>query len=218
MRRVLVNAADPDERALEEAARVIRSGGVVALPTDTLYGLAVDPFNAEAVAKVYAVKERPSGQALPLIAAELAQVIDRFGPLPPHAEMLAATFWPGPLTILITAPETLPASVTGGTGLVGVRVPAHETARALCGRCGCPLTATSANVSGMPPLADPNDVWSALGARVDCVLDAGPAPGGPPSTIVDASGAGVHLVRQGVIAWTTIIETVRGLRLRAAAE
>jgi L-threonylcarbamoyladenylate synthase len=218
MRRLRINAANPDERALEEAALVIKHGGVVALPTDTLYGLAVDPFNAEAVAKVSAVKERASVRPLPLIAADLAQIIERIGPLPTQARTLASTFWPGPLTILIAAPAALPASVTGGTGLVGVRVPAHETARALCRICGGPLSATSANVSGMPALADPNDVGSALGGRVDVLLDAGPAPGGPPSTIIDASGAAVRLVRHGAIPWSTIMTRVPGLRMEPPAQ
>jgi L-threonylcarbamoyladenylate synthase len=194
--------------ALDQAARVIRIGGVVAVPTDTLYGLAADPFRADAVARVFAVKGRAAERALPLIAAGTAQVEQFIGKLPPMAQALAARFWPGPLTLLLDAPAALAADVTGGTGRVGVRVPAHDVARALCRTCGLVLTATSANVSGEPASDDPSEVERTVGARIDLLLDAGRTAGGPPSTIVDATGPAPRLVRSGAVSWIEVLACV----------
>jgi L-threonylcarbamoyladenylate synthase len=204
VRRIVVNEANVDEQALEAAVDAIRRGGVVAMPTDTLYGLAVDPFCVEAVDRVFAVKGRAAERALPLVAAALEQVTMSIGVLPPLAARLASRFWPGPLTLLLAAPRSLPEAVSGGTALVGVRVPAHAVTRALCRACGGLLTATSANMSGAAPSASPDDVARALGDRIDVLVDAGMAPGGLPSTIVDATGAAPVLVRAGAIRWEDI--------------
>src|SRR5438445_3322698 len=107
MRRVFVDPEAPQRDALQEAAKWIRNGGLVALPTDTLYGLAADPFRSDAVARVFTVKGREAGRALPLIAADAAQIATHLGPLSPIADRLAAKFWPGPLTLLIPAPAAL---------------------------------------------------------------------------------------------------------------
>jgi L-threonylcarbamoyladenylate synthase len=199
MQRLL---ADP--ASLQVAAEVIAAGGVVALPTDTLYGLAADPFRADAVARLFAVKGRASERALPLIAADLEQILSHLGSLPPMGRCLAEKFWPGPLTLLIGAPAALAEDVTGGTGRVGVRVPAHGVARDLCRACRRPLTATSANRSGEPPSSDPDEVERTIGARIDLLLDAGPAPGGQPSTIVDVTGSAPRLVRAGALGWDEV--------------
>ena len=155
MRRVFVDPEAPQRDAIEEAATWILRGGLVALPTDTLYGLAVDPFSSAAVTRLFEAKGRPTDRALPLIAANRAQVADHLGRLSPAAERLAARFWPGPLTLLVAAPSAIARSVSSGTGAVGVRVPADEVARRICAACGHPVTATSANVSGQPATADP---------------------------------------------------------------
>ncbi len=195
--------------AVEEAAAVIRAGGVVAIPTDTLYGLAADPFDRAAVARVFDIKGRAAGQALPLVAADLRQVLDHIGALGPLARQLANSFWPGPLTLVLAAPPAIVPEVTGGTATVGVRVPAHEVTRALCRACDRPVTATSANLSGEPPSANPDDVARAIGAKIDLVLDAGPTPGGPPSTIVDVTGASPRLLRAGAIPWDDVLACVQ---------
>jgi L-threonylcarbamoyladenylate synthase len=195
---------DEGEHWLLEAAGVIRVGGIVAIPTDTLYGLAADPFQDAAVARIFAVKDRSAERALPLIAADAVQVQECVGPIPPLAARLVNRFWPGPLTLLLPAPARLGARGTGGPGNGGVRVPAHAVARRLCAACGTPLTATSANRSGEPPSADPDAVARALGDRIDVLVDAGFTPGGPPSTIVDVSGASPRLVRAGAIAWEDV--------------
>jgi L-threonylcarbamoyladenylate synthase len=194
--------------AIEQAARVILAGGVVALPTDTLYGLAADPHRADAVARVADIKERPAERAMPLIAADLDQVAACIGALPPMARALALAFWPGPLTLVLDAPPTLAPEVSGGTGRVGVRVPAHDVARALCRACGSPLTATSANVSGAPASAFPDEVERTIGARIDLLLDAGPTPGGAASTIVDVTGSEPRLIRAGAVPWSEVVACV----------
>lgn len=197
-----------DAAAIDQAARLILSGGVVAIPTDTLYGLAADPYRADAVARIVEIKERPAERALPLIAADLDQVTARLGALPPIALTLARAFWPGPLTIVIDAPTALAPDVTGGTGRVGVRVPAHDVARALCLACGSPLTATSANISGAPASSSPDEVERTIGARIDMLLDDGPTPGGPASTIVDVTGAAPRLIRAGAVPWSEVLACV----------
>ena len=204
MRRVFVDAGSPQRDAIEEAATWIRTGGVVAIPTDTLYGLAADPFDGAAVARVFAVKGRSAERALPLIAADAAQIARHLGRLPDLAQRLASHYWPGPLTLLMPAAPALAADVTGGTGRVGVRVPADPVARAICEAVGRPITATSANISGQPATAAPDEVEHTLGSSIDLLVDTGRAPGGPPSTILDVTGTTPQLVREGALAWHDI--------------
>src|SRR5262249_51850540 len=184
-------------------------GGLAAIPTDTLYGLAADPFNGDAVARVFAVKGRASDRALPLVAASTAQVLQYFGPLPAIGARLAERFWPGPLTLVLRAPTGLRPDVTGGLDTVGIRVPAHAVTTALCAACAMPLTATSANLTGEPPTGDPDDVVRALGDTIDVLVDAGRTPGGAASTIVDVTGDEPRLIRAGAIAWQEVQACLR---------
>jgi L-threonylcarbamoyladenylate synthase len=204
MRRVAVDPDAPQRDAIEEAAKWIRAGGIVAIPTDTLYGLAVDPYRADAVRRLFEVKGRPAERGLPLIAADAAQIASGMIALSPLALRLAERFWPGPLTVVVPAPRALAAGVTGGTDTVAVRVPAHDVARRICRMAGRPITATSANVSGADATEDPDEVERTLGDRIDLLIDTGHTRGGSPSTIVDATGAAPRLVRAGAIAWDEI--------------
>jgi L-threonylcarbamoyladenylate synthase len=204
MRRIVVDEPTVNELVLGEAVRAIHAGGVVAVATETLYGLAVDPFRAESVERVFAVKGRVAGRPVPLIASDTDQVTDRFGALPALGRQLALRFWPGPLTLLIAAPRSLAPGVAGGTGKVGVRIPAHAVARALCRACGFPLTATSANISGAAPSGDPDEVERCIGDCIDVLVDSGRTAGGLPSTIVDVTGSAPLLVRSGAIGWEEI--------------
>jgi len=208
MRRVFVDPGAPQRDAIDEAATWILSGGIVALPTDTLYGLAVTPFRSDAVARIFSVKGRSAERALPLIAADAPQVVMHLGPLTPMGERLAAGFWPGPLTIVVPAPASLVREVTAD-GAVGVRVPASDIARAIARACGQPITATSANISGQPATSEPDDVERTLGHGIDLLIDAGPTPGGPPSTIVDVTGPEPRLIRAGAIPWEEIQACLR---------
>jgi L-threonylcarbamoyladenylate synthase len=194
----------PDLPVLARAAEIVRAGGVVAVPTDTFYGLAADPFRREAVDRIFRVKERSAERAIPLIGSGRDQIAEWLGRLPPLGARLADRFWPGPLTLLLSAPPSLAGEVTGGTGKVGVRVPAHPIARALCQVCGHPLTATSANLSGQPPCEQPQDVERLLESRIDALVDAGPTAGGAASTIVDVTGNDAILVRSGAIPWEDV--------------
>jgi L-threonylcarbamoyladenylate synthase len=153
---------------------------------------------------VFEVKGRAAERALPLIAADGAQAAAHLGQLTAMGQRLAERFWPGPLTLLVVAPAALAADVTGGTGKVGVRVPADAVARAICAEAGRPVTATSANVSGVPATPDPDQVERTLGDRIDLLIDTGVTRGGAPSTIVDVTASAPVLVRAGAISWEDI--------------
>ena len=196
----------PDD--LLQAAGVLARGGVVAYPTDTLYGLAVDPAQTSAVEALFRIKARQAGHAIPLVAADLTQV-ERVGRMTALASELALRFWPGPLTLVIEARPGIPDAVQAGTGHVAIRIPDHRLARALAEAAGCALTSTSANRSGDPPPSTGDEVASTLGDHVDLLLDGGPSPGGLPSTIVDATGDEPLLLRPGAVGWDRVLESLR---------
>jgi L-threonylcarbamoyladenylate synthase len=183
----------------------IQAGGVVALPTDTLYALAVDPRSSSAVGRLFVSKRRPQDRPIPLIAGSLEQVRDGVGTLTPLAERLALEYWPGPLTLIIPASPALSPAIHLGTGNVAVRVPDHAVARALALAVGHALTSTSANVSGRDAAATADEVALALSDEVDVLIDAGPAPGGLASTIVDVTGQAPILVRAGAVPWERVL-------------
>jgi L-threonylcarbamoyladenylate synthase len=194
------------DAAVQAAVEAMRRGLVVAYPTDTLYGLAVDPANSGAVTKLFALKGRDLARAIPLIAADLSQV-RAWTTMTPLAERLAAAFWPGPLTLVLRATVSMDARVLAEGGTVAIRMPDQTVARALAAAADCPVTSTSANPSGQPPTADPDEVARALPA-VDVLIDGGLTAGGPPSTIVDATGSQPVLIRAGAIAWERVLESV----------
>jgi L-threonylcarbamoyladenylate synthase len=206
MVRLHINPDNPSPDLLRQAAETIAGGGVVAFPTDTFYGLAVDPRSAGPVATLYGVKRRAGTQPIPLIAADEDQVLRQVGTMTDAARRLAARFWPGPLTLIIEAAPSLCAAVQDASHRIAVRVPADRVARGLARAAGHPITATSANRSGEPPAATADEVVAALGESVDMVLDAGAVPGGLPSTIVDATGLTPVLVRAGAVAWERVLE------------
>ena len=202
--KVVPGAFSPSD--LAPAVDALRAGGVVAFPTDTFYGLAVDPTQPAAVQKIFAIKGRRQGEALPVIAVSIEDVEQFSGPLAAPEARLAARFWPGPLSILLPAPANVDEAVHGGTGTLAVRVPAHPVARALAGAFGAPITATSANRSGQPPARSAGELaW--LDASV-CVIDAGDAPGGAPSTIVDVRTQPPRLVREGAVPWDRVLRSI----------
>lgn len=197
----------PDPAALRTTARILSTGGVVAFPTDTLYGLAADPRNAAAVDRLVEAKRRPAGLAIPLIASERDQAAAAAAALTPLARRLMDAFWPGPLAIIVAADAALDPRVVGEGGTIAVRVPAHAVARALARAFDYPITATSANRSGRPAPSTAEAARAAFGSDIDAVIDAGPTPGGAPSTIVDARGTAPRLVREGAVPWGRVLQS-----------
>ncbi|MFI5362166.1 MAG: L-threonylcarbamoyladenylate synthase [Elusimicrobiota bacterium] len=206
--------ARADAAGLSRAARILRSGGLVAFPTETVYGLGARAFDAAAARRVYRAKGRPSGN--PLIVhvdgeAMLALVARRVSPL---SRRLMKSFWPGPLTLIFDKTPAVPAAVTGGRGTVAVRCPAHPAARALIRALGEPIAAPSANRSGRPSPTTAAHVLYDLRGRVPLILDGGPCRRGLESAIVDARGLRPVLLRPGTI---TTEELARAARARVAA-
>jgi L-threonylcarbamoyladenylate synthase len=204
--RIKVSASAMADTDLAPAVRALAADGVVGYPTETFYGLAADPRSAMAVRRVYEIKRRPPDMALPLIAASIEQVADHVGTMTPLARRLASRGWPGPLTLIIPASSRLCEDVHLSTGKVAVRVPGHTVSRVLAAAAGHAVTSTSANMSGEPPASTADGVAAALGGLLDVLIDAGPTPGGAPSTIVDATGEAPVLVRAGAIAWERVLE------------
>ena len=205
--RLSVAADTPDGAAIARAVAVLQADGLVAFPTDTLYGIAADPRSDRAVARLFSIKGRDAQSAIPLIAgdAEQAMAAGQFGE---RETRLAERFWPGPLSIVVRARPGLSPAVTGADETVAIRVPAHTVARALPQAFGFCVTATSANRSGAPPPASAHGVMETL-PGLDLLLDAGPAPGGPPSTIVAFDADGPVLVRAGAVAWDRVLKLFR---------
>jgi len=186
------------EARIEAAAAVLRRGGIVVYPTETLYALGARADDAAALRRLARAKLRPEGKPLPLLAGDRDQVL-RVARLEGGALRAADRFWPGPLTLVLPAAPELDAAVTAGSGTVGIRIPGSAVARALALRAGFALVSTSANPAGGPPPARVADLHPHLLAQVDHVLDGGPAPGGPASTVVRIEGSIVHVLREGAI-------------------
>ena len=207
MRILKIDPHVPDSRTLSEAATIIAGGGIVAYPTDTLYGLAVDPRNDAAVERLYRAKERDSNLAVPLIAGSLEQAL-AVGTFTDAEARLARAFWPGPLSIVVPASAIVSSRLIGPDATVAVRVPAHPVARGLALALGCAITSTSANRSGMPAATSANETVAALADHLDAVIDAGASPGGAPSTIVQLTRDGPRLLRAGAISWERVLKFV----------
>lgn len=182
----------------QKALNVLQNGGLVAFPTDTVYGVGALAFDGAAVESIYTAKDRPVEKAIPILIADLddlARVTS--SPLPPLAVKLASRFWPGPLTILVPKRADLPESVSA-SATVGVRVPDHEVARALLRAAG-PMAVTSANISGAQSPVTAQEVYEQLGGRVAVIIDGGRTPGGVPSTLVDCTESELKILREGPI-------------------
>ncbi len=189
----LIPATQPD--AIEQALRILRAGGLAAFPTDTVYGVGALAFDGPAVESIYAAKDRPVEKAIPILIAD-ADDLDKVAvDVPPMARILAARFWPGPLTLVVPKQPTLPEAISATT-TVAVRIPDHPVARALLRAAG-PMAVTSANLSGQPSPVSAEEVMRQLNGRIPLVLDGGVTPGGVPSTLVDCLGAEPVLLREG---------------------
>ncbi len=198
-KRLQITHDDPDPELVEAAVRVLREGGVIVYPTETLYGLGADALREPAVRRVFEIKGRPARQPIPIIIAEEGMLDRVAASVPDVARELAAVFWPGPLTLVLRARPELPRVLLGGGDTVGVRVSGSRLCRELSRLLDGPITATSANVSGGSDLRTAEEVAKVLGDKVDLILDAGPARTDRPSTIVDCTGRVPRVLREGAI-------------------
>ncbi|HEX7491698.1 MAG TPA: L-threonylcarbamoyladenylate synthase [Candidatus Limnocylindrales bacterium] len=204
----------PDDAAGRAAAVAeLRAGGIVALPTDTVYGVGAALDATDGLPRLFAAKDRPLDKAIVLLVADIEQAAT-VGVLTPAARALADRFWPGGLTLVLAQVRgaRLPAVLTGGSATIGVRIADHECPRALARELG-PLPVTSANLSGQPAAGDATGVMAQLGERVGLVLDGGPAPGGVASTVVDCSGERPTVLRAGAIDPARIAEVLESAGL-----
>lgn len=199
-RVVAIDAGEPEAEGLEAVRRVLDRGGVVGLPTDTLYGLSVNALDAAAVERIFAIKQRSAGQPLPLVVRDLEQVSELAENLPPLFFRLASAFWPGPLSLVVAAGPRIPAALHAGTGTVAVRQPDCRILLRLLELTGYPLASTSANRSGRRPALTAAEVEAELGDALELIVDGGPARSELPSTLVDLTGARARIVREGAIA------------------
>lgn len=188
-----------DERAMEEAGRLIAAGELVAFPTETVYGLGADALRAEAAEKIYAAKGRPSDNPLIVHIAEYEDLSRLARELPPQAGRLAEAFWPGPLTMIVNKSAAVPDATTGGMDTVAVRLPDHPVARELIRKSGCLIAAPSANLSGRPSPTEAAHVQEDLSGRIAMILDGGPVGIGIESTIVDLTEEHPMILRPGYI-------------------
>ena len=191
-----------------EAVQCLKSGGVIAIPTDTVYGLGADPFNADAVQKLYTIKGRPDGKPIPLVLSSVADVHRVARNLPDFFFHLTDRFWPGGLTIIVEAKELLPVLTAGGN-TVGVRIPDNPLLLQILHAFGGPAAITSANLSGEPPATSPQEIGDTLASRIDLIVDGGKTPGPIPSTVYDISVSPPIIRRHGVISEETLAKEFR---------
>ena len=197
----------PPPTAVMQAMRALAQGMPVGIPTDTVYGLAVDPFRPGATDRIFAVKRRPRDVSLPLLVSGVEQALSVSTAVPALALQLMDRYWPGPLTIVIPAAPGLGADLGDDDLTVGVRSPDHPVPQALCVAAG-PLATTSANRHGEPPMTTAGELAESFGDAVPVVLDAG-ACAGSPSTVVDCTGRDLKLLREGRIPWAELVAFAR---------
>ena len=195
-----------DSRWLIEALDVIRTGGLVAFPTDTVYGLGTSAFNALAVEKIYAAKERPDEKSIPILIGDIADLEKVSSNVPRSARILALHFWPGPLTIVVPKEPGIPEAVSRST-TIGVRIPEHPVAERLLRAAG-PMAVTSANLSGMQNPLTAREVLDQLHGRIDMIIDGGGSGLSIPSTVVNCMGAAPEILREGPISLQQILEVL----------
>ncbi|MGH9803577.1 MAG: L-threonylcarbamoyladenylate synthase [Candidatus Acidiferrales bacterium] len=205
-----VSPENPESNAVRRAAELIRRGDVVGLPTDTFYGLAADPFNLAAVARIYEIKGRPERKALPILLASLEQAEEMVGDVPDIFFTLAERFWPGGLTLVVDAASRVPLKVTGNTGRVALRQPDSKITAAVIAAAGTPVTGTSANLSGFAACNSAAQVVKQMGERLPLILDGGESKALLASTVVDLRGESWTVVREGPISEDQIRDALGG--------
>lgn len=203
---------DLSASSLCEASLVVREGGVIAFPTETFYGLGTCPSNAHAVQRIFDLKGRALHTAPILVLIRSRTDLEALtSEITAAAERLMETYWPGPLTLVFRASDSVPSVLTAGTGTIGIRLSAHADVQRLLAAVGGPLTGTSANRSGHPPATTTDEVDRVLGTDLDLILNGGETPGGLPSTVVDTSVTPPRLVREGRIPKVSLLSIIDSL-------
>jgi L-threonylcarbamoyladenylate synthase len=185
--------------SVDRAVEILKNGGIVAFPTDTVYGLGGDVFNVRAVERIYRVKQRSRHLPLPVLLADSTQLADIVASVPETARYLMRRFWPGGLTLVLPKKDTLPDIITAGSNKVAVRIPDHVVPISLIRGLGAPIIGTSANISDKPSPVTAEEVEQQLDSQVDLIIDMGRCPGGLESTVVDVTGEIPVILRRGVI-------------------
>jgi L-threonylcarbamoyladenylate synthase len=196
------------EAVSAHARKVLLQGGVIAFPTDTFYGLGVDPFNRDAVDLIFTIKGREKNKPLILLISSREQLGTLVRDITPAHSTLMQEFWPGPLTLLFEPRSVIPENVSAGQ--IGIRQPGNSMTRELITAFGQPITAPSANLAGEAPPTSAKQVEQSLGRHLDLIIDGGTCPGGEPSTLVDATETPVRLIRPGAIPFNDIEVALRG--------
>ncbi len=207
-------SATDSDALFPRITRLVQTSGVLAIPTETYYGLGANPFDEVAVARLLSIKGRPDGKPILILIGDQAQLQDLVADVSPAAQVLMEAFWPGPLTLVFTSSERLPLSITLGTGTVGVRHTSHPALAELLRQTG-PLTGTSANRSGESPVQTAAEVDRTIGALIDVIVDGGPTQGGLPSTVLSVCDS-VQMIREGPIDRAMIQQALvaRGFHLK----
>ncbi len=191
----VINSTDP----LDEAIRIFNGGGIIAYPTETFYGLAVDPYNSDALENLFTLKGRDEKEAISLIVKDIEMVREVTTEITDGAKELINRFWPGPLTLIFKAKPSLPRRLTAGGGTIALRVSSNEVADRLVTELGTPITSTSANPSGKAPATGAEDVLNYFEDKIDLLIDGGILRESEPSTILDVTGALPKIIREGAI-------------------
>jgi L-threonylcarbamoyladenylate synthase len=184
---------------IHKIADVLRRDGTIAYPTETFYGLGAAALSSKAVRKIYRLKSRVQGKPLSIVVSDLQMARDMVTEIPPLFGALAQEFWPGPLTLVVKASSVLPRDLLGRDGTIGLRQPSPAWLRELVRQMACPLTATSANISGEREISDPREVIRLFYGKVSLVVDGGLTPGTLPSTVVDLSRGKAEILREGAV-------------------
>ncbi len=200
-----VDLSAPQDAPLLLAAEVVQAGGVIVYPTDTIYGIGSNAWNPVAVTRVQEIKKRTESKPILIIVESIEAAYGVTDEVTDLAREMMRTFWPGPLTLVMKASTHLPQALTLDRGTIGVRMPSSKTCLRLLALCGCPLTSTSANISGEKTPETAADIERALGPGIDLFLEGGLLPPSAPSTVLDVTGARPRLIREGALSYDQLI-------------
>jgi len=205
---IKIDPERPEPDRIDEAVAILKNGGVIAFPTETFYGLGADARNEAAIDQIFGIKGRDFNNPILVVIGDAGHLDAFTEDVPAAARKLMEKFWPGPLTIVFRALPSVSPKLTAATGKIGIRLTSHPIARELSCRLGGPLTATSANLSGAPECSSAAEVISQLEGKLDGVVDGGHTPGGKGSTIVDMSSYPPKVLREGMIPFSLILDTL----------